>query len=49
MAKRNRANHDLKNTTKKTKDGATQTPLKPVLNRGALEGSAVPVPLAAPS
>jgi hypothetical protein len=39
-----KTNNDLKNITPKTKDRATQTPLKPVVNSGAPEGCAVPVP-----
>ena len=32
-----KTNNDLKNITPKTKDWATQTPLKPVVNSGAPE------------
>ena len=42
-----KTNNDLKNITPKTKNRATQTPLKPVVNSGAPEGCAVPVPHAA--
>jgi ribosomal protein L44E len=33
-----RTNNDLQNTTKKTEDWATRTPLKPRVNSGAPEG-----------
>ena len=33
-----RANNDLQNTTQKTKDRATKTPLKPGMKLGAPEG-----------
>jgi hypothetical protein len=48
MAKRKRTNNDLQNTTQKTKDRVSRTPLKPVLNSGAPERYAVPAPLVAP-
>ena len=51
MAKRKRntrINNDQQNTTKKTKDRATRIPLKPGVNTGAPQGSAVPVPHVAP-
>jgi len=32
------ANNDVQNTTQKTKDRATRTPLKPGVNSCALEG-----------
>ena len=38
MAKRKKTNNDLRNITKKTKAGATQTPPKPGVNAGAPEG-----------
>jgi len=41
-------NNDLQNTTQKNKDRATQTPLKPGVNLGVTEGSAVLASLVAP-
>ena len=38
----------ITNTTQKTKDRATRTPLTPGVNSGAPEGSVVPDPLVAP-
>jgi hypothetical protein len=38
----------LQNTTQKTNNRATRTPLKTRLNPGDLDGQAVPVPLVAP-
>ena len=38
-------NNDLQNTTQKTKDRATQTQQKTVVNFGVPEGQAVAVPL----
>ena len=38
-----RTNNNLQRTTKKIKDRATLTSLKPKVNSGAPEGSAVPV------
>jgi len=43
-----RTNNDLQNTTHKTKDRATRSPLKPGVDTGAPEGLAVPVPLVTP-
>ena len=37
-------NNDLQNTTEKTKDWATRTPLKTGVNSGASEGLAIPAP-----
>ena len=37
MAKRERTNNNLQNTTQKTKYRSTQTPLKPGVNSGALD------------
>ena len=51
MAKRKkhkRTNNDLQNTTQKTKDRVTRTPLKTGMNSGAPEMQAVPVPLVTP-
>jgi len=42
MTKRKRINNDLQNTTQKTKDGVTRTPLK---TGGARKELAVPAPL----
>lgn len=42
-----RTNNDLQNTTQKTKDRATQTPLKSGVNSGTAEENAVPDPLVA--
>jgi hypothetical protein len=39
MVKRKRTNNDLQNTTQKTKDRVTRTPLKAEVNSGAPEGS----------
>ena len=41
MAKRKRINNDLQNSTQKTKDRATRTPLKQGVNSCAPEGLAV--------
>jgi len=38
MAKRKRTNNDLQNTSHRTKDRVTGTPLKPGMNSGAPEG-----------
>ena len=38
MTKRKRTNNDLQNTAQKTKDRATQNPLKQGVNSGTLEG-----------
>ena len=38
----------LQNTTQKTNNRATRTPLKTRLNPGDLDGQAVPVPLVTP-
>jgi len=38
VVKRKRTNNDLQNITPKTDGRATQTPLKPVMNWGALKG-----------
>ena len=43
-----RTNNDLQNTTQKTKDRVTWTPLKPGVSAGAPEGNVVPAPLLAP-
>jgi len=43
-----RTNNDLQNTTQKTKDRATRTPLKPGMNSGAPEGLTVPAPHVTP-
>jgi hypothetical protein len=48
MKKDNRTNNDLQNTPQKTKDRATQTPMKTVVNTGVPEGYSVPVPHLAP-
>ena len=40
--KHKRTNNDLQNTTHKTRDRVTRTPLKPVVNSGAPEGQEVP-------
>jgi len=45
MAKRERTNYDLLNTTQKSKDQVTQTPLKTGVNSCALEELAVLAPL----
>jgi len=45
MAKGKRTNNDLQNTTQKTKDRATHTPLKPGMNSCSPEGIAIPAPL----
>jgi hypothetical protein len=45
MTKDKRTNNDLQNTTQKTKDRATRTPLKSGINSGA---PGVPVPLVTP-
>ena len=42
-----RTNNDLQNTTQKTKDRATKTPLKFGVNSGTAEENAVPAPLVA--
>jgi len=47
MVKRKRTNNYLQNTTQKTKDRATRTPLNPGKNSGAPEGIAVSAPLVA--
>jgi len=41
MAKRKRTNNDLQNSTQKTKDRATRTPLKLGVNSCAPDGLAV--------
>ena len=38
------ANTDLQNTTQKTKDRSTLTPLKTGVNSSATEGRAIPAP-----
>ena len=43
-----RTNNDLQNTTQKTIDWTTRTPLKPGMNTGALEGLATSAPLMTP-
>jgi hypothetical protein len=48
MTKDKRTNNDLQNTTQKTKDRATRTPLKSGINPGAPGGLTVPVPLVTP-
>jgi hypothetical protein len=51
MAKRKkdkRTISDLQNNTLKTKDRATQTPLKTGVITGTLDGKPVPAPLVAP-
>ena len=48
IPKRKRTNNDIQNITQETKDCATQTPLKPGVNIGALEVLAVPAPLVTP-
>ena len=45
MAKGKRTNNDLQNTTQKTKDRATHTPLKPRVNSCSPERIAIPAPL----
>jgi len=48
MAKRKRTNNNLQNTTMKTKDRATRTPLKPGSElRCAPEGKTIPAPVVA--
>ena len=44
MAKRKRTNNDPQNITHKNKNRVTRTPLKPVVNSGALEWLAVSAP-----
>jgi len=48
MVKRKWTDNDLQNTTQKTDDRATRTPLKTGVNLGAPEGLAVPAPLVIP-
>jgi hypothetical protein len=49
MTKRKTTNNDLQNITQKTKDQATQTPLKTGLHSGAQRGQVVPSPHVAPT
>ena len=45
MAKRERTNNNLQNTTQKTKYRSTQTPLKPGVNSGALDEIQIHAPI----
>jgi hypothetical protein len=46
--RKKRTNNDLQSIAQKTKDRATQSPLKPVVNSCSPEGKAVPAPHVAP-